>query len=352
MNFAIIGSGLIGRKRADALQKLGKRTAVFCDTDISRAESLAKEFGGRATAEWADAVRDAGIEAVCVCTTHEWLSRIACEALKNGKHVLLEKPAGRNEGEVRQVMEAAKNSGKVVRVGFNHRFHPAIKKAGELCMSGAFGKIMHVRGVYGHGGRPGYEKEWRADPRLSGGGEMLDQGSHLVDLGHVFLGKLKLRWGECRTSFWKMPVEDNAFAALEGKGGQVFLMHASWTEWKNRFLLEIFCEKALLRIEGLGKSYGAEKLSVYKMREEMGIPDEEFFEFSGPDRSFEEETGEFVQAIEAEKAWVRGSKGKTQDSRPGTGKFAGAGIKDALASIRIVGKMYRKGKMREWKKKA
>jgi predicted dehydrogenase len=132
---------------------------------------------------------------------------------------------------------------------------------------------MFIRARYGHGGRVGYDKEWRANPKLSGGGELIDQGIHLIDLAGWFLGEFKKIDGHAETYFWKMPVDDNAFLSLRTAKNQTAWLHVSCTEWKNLFSFEIYGRHAKLHIEGLGGSYGVEKLFHYQMKPEMGIPD-------------------------------------------------------------------------------
>ena len=128
-------------------------------------------------ADWRQAVARRDVDIVLICTTHEALANIALAAISAGKHVLLEKPAARRAAELAPLSEAAQRAGVVVRVGFNHRYHPAMRQAKALCDTGVLGELLYVRGRYGHGGRLGYEQEWRANPALSGGGELIDQGS-------------------------------------------------------------------------------------------------------------------------------------------------------------------------------
>jgi predicted dehydrogenase len=182
-----------------------------------------------------------------------------------------------------------------VRVGFNHRFHPAMQKARAL--AAAAGGLLYVRGRYGHGGRLGYENEWRFRPRISGGGEAIDQGTHLVDLARWFLGDFAEIEGHAASFFWPGSVEDNAFFLLRTASGQVAQLHASWTEWKNLFSFEIFGRTAKLAIDGLGGSYGTERLTFYKMKPEMGPPDVESWEFPGPDLSWDAELAAFAEDI-------------------------------------------------------
>ena len=271
-NIAIAGCGLIGSKRAKSLA--GARLAICCDLDPARAEALAAAHpGAAATTDWRAAVTAPDIDIAIAATTHDMLAPIAAEAARAGKHVFIEKPGARLPAELDAVAEAARNAGALVRIGFNHRYHRAVQKARALADSGAIGPLLFVRGRYGHGGRPGYDREWRADPALSGGGELLDQGIHLIDLARWFLGDFTRVAGRTPTFFWKMPVEDNAFLLLETADGQIAFLHASWTEWKNLFSFEICGRDGKLEIAGLGGSYGTERLTFYKMSAEMGPPE-------------------------------------------------------------------------------
>ena len=155
------------------------------------------------------------------------------------------------------------------------------------------GKILYIRAVYGHGGRLNYEKEWRFKKRISGGGELIDKGSHLIDLARFFLGDLKIISSKLKNFFWKMQLEDNCFLNLQNKIGSNAFLHASCTEWKNKFLFEIFGQFGKIEINGLGKSYGEEKLILYKMSKKMGKPAKKDFKFSKKDNSWRKELEEF-----------------------------------------------------------
>lgn len=171
---AIVGCGLIGRKRAAAL---GEARLISCaDIVLERARSLAATTpGASATVNWQETIQDKDVDVVVVATTNNLLAKISLAAVQAGKHVLVEKPAARRTRELSPIIKLARQNGVIVRVGFNHRYHPAFRKARELYESGVLGELMFVRGRYGHGGRIGYEKEWRANPALSGGGELIDQ---------------------------------------------------------------------------------------------------------------------------------------------------------------------------------
>lgn len=298
LRIAIIGCGLIGNKRAAALPS-GSVVSVY-DMDSTKAQALAKSMNAAVAASVDEAI--AGADAVIVATIHSSLTSLAAKAVAAGKHVLIEKPAGIHAAEIAALRDAAKQRGVVVKVGYNHRFHPAMWKAKELVDGGAVGKLLYIRGRYGHGGRIGYDKEWRAKKALAGGGEMIDQGSHLIDLSRWFLGDLDHKFSYVPTYFWDMEVEDNAFVALGGKDGTMAWLHASWTEWKNLFCFEIFGLTGKIMIDGLGGSYGVEKLTYYRMSEQMGPPAVEQFEYPGPDGSWVLDTMEFINAIAEKRA--------------------------------------------------
>ena len=225
MRWAIVGCGLIGQKRAAALRALGHQIVFVNDPAQERATNLARTTGAEIAHDWYTLTERPDIDAIVVATSHEWLSPIAIAGIDHGKHVLVEKPAGRNLAEVGAIAAAAVRSSALVKVGYNHRFHPAIQKAREIVDSGEIGKLMYVRGRYGHGGRIGYEKEWRLHRAISGGGELLDQGSHLIDLAHWFLGEFTDVHAMLRTFFWSADVEDNRFVTLaSGEQGAFFCM--------------------------------------------------------------------------------------------------------------------------------
>ncbi len=294
---AILGCGLIGQKRSRALT--GAKLIVCADIDKSRAERLAAGFSGcDVSTDWRTAIRRDDVDIVIVSTTNDALVETSLVAVQAGKHILVEKPAARNVTELDLLIQAAQENKVQVRVGFNHRYHPALRKARELVDAGELGKLMFIRGRYGHGGRKGYENEWRANPALSGGGELIDQGVHLIDLSRWFLGDFVDIQGFAHTYFWNMPVDDNGFMILRTAKQQTAFLHVSCTEWKNLFSFEIYGENAKLHIEGLGGSYGVEKISFYKMLPEMGPPDTVIWEYPRGDNSWSLEFSEFLDDIE------------------------------------------------------
>jgi predicted dehydrogenase len=320
MHAAIIGCGLVGRKRAQALA--GCHLRVCCDTVVDRAVAMAQsDPNAIALADWRAAVTRPDVDIVLVAATHDMLGPIATVAADAGKHVLIEKPGARRAAELDCVRAAALRSGARIRIGFNHRYHRAFRKAREIFRAGALGKMMFVRARYGHGGRPGYDKEWRAVPAVSGGGELLDQGIHLIDLARWFLGDFQDVQGHVATFFWNMPVEDNGFLLLRTAGGQTAFLHASWTEWKNTFSFELYGRTGKLEIAGLGGSYGVERLTFYRMSPEMGPPETTTWEYPMADDSWEVEFREFLEDIRL-------------------GREPSPGLDDAQAALRVIEKVY------------
>ncbi len=297
LRIGIIGCGAIGRKRALALGN--HELVIAVDTSLERAREVAQlKECSFVSANYEDALNNDDIELIIVSTTNDFLAKITLDAVMARKHVLVEKPAGRYPEELIQIIESAKRNNVFVKVGFNHRYHPALLKAKQMVDSQAIGPLMFIRGRYGHGGRLGYEKEWRAIPKKSGGGELIDQGVHLIDLSRWFLGELKLEKGFAHTYYWDMPVDDNAFLMLKSPNETIAWLHVSCTEWKNLFSFEIYGETGKLHIEGLGGSYGVEQLSYYKMHPKMGPPETTIWEFPYADISWNLEMDEFIRSIE------------------------------------------------------
>jgi predicted dehydrogenase len=275
-------------------------------------------------------LHDPAVSAVIISTLNSSLAPLSLAAVRAGKHVLVEKPGALSTDELREVQGAAAHSGLRVRLGYNHRFHPSLQKARALVDTGALGPLMFVRGRYGHGGRKGYDREWRADSKLSGGGELIDQGVHLIDLAGWFLGEFTTVEGHCGTYFWDMPVDDNAFLSLRTDAGQTAWLHASCTEWKNLFSLEIYGRDGKIAIDGLGGSYGPERLTYYKMLPQMGPPETTVFEYPSGDASWASEIAAFIDDIRL-------------DREPSPG------LTEGIRTLEIVEQIYRKIKaeMRE-----
>jgi predicted dehydrogenase len=323
LNVGIVGCGIVGHKRALALNSVGGKLIACADIDIIRAEKIAKISGAKIFKDWRELVKSPIIDLVIVATPHNLLFDISIAAIKSGKHILVEKPAARTTAELELLMSTAIKYGVKVHVGFNHRYHKSLRKAKEIVESGMLGDLMFVRGRYGHGGRIGYEKEWRANKEIAGGGELIDQGSHLIDLSRWFLGEIKEINGFAHTYYWNMPVDDNGFMLLQTEKKQTAFLHVSCTEWKNLFSMEIYGKLGKLDISGLGGSYGVEKITWYKMLPEMGPPETLSWEYPMEDNSWATELSEFFQDIQ-------------RNRQPA------ASLYDAYAVLKIIEVIYKK----------
>lgn len=297
MNVAIIGAGFIGNKRGQSLPR-NVKLVYTCDTNLQKAKQLAPKYSCRVTTQWQRIIEDSDVDAVIISTTNNMLTPIASAAIKRGKHVLIEKPGGRNLKDFQSIIQAYQKKPVVVMIGYNHRYHPAISCAKKIVDSGEYGPLLFMRGRYGHGGRLGYEKEWRFNPKIAGGGELLDQGSHLIDLVNYFAGPMTKAHGFVSNLFWKSKLEDAAFFQLKNNKNQFAHLSATAVEWKNIFVFEIMLKTAKLQIRGLGGSYGTETLTIYKMKPTMGPPEVQNFDFPLYDESWKKETYEFFSRIE------------------------------------------------------
>jgi histidinol-phosphate phosphatase family protein len=329
---AVIGCGLIGHRRAaTAAAHPGTALRLVVDTDGARAGELASSLGAEAATEWGDALQRDDVAAVVVCTPNAHLAPVAVAALQSGRHVLIEKPMGRSPAEAEAMAAAAAASGRLLKVGFNHRYHPALAQAAELYAAGAIGPLIQLRARYGHGSRPGCEREWRGDPQLAGGGELMDQGVHVLDLFQWFAGPAVRVQAEVQTAVWPLGVlEDNAFGLLRFGGGVVGQFHVSMTQWKNLFSLEIHGAAGALVVEGLGGSYGTERLRVVRRNMAGGVPQVAEHEYPGPDDSWAAEWDDFASALHGRPLRHGGAAAGVQVMHTVAALYAAAGAGSAV----------------------
>jgi predicted dehydrogenase len=325
MNVGLIGCGKIGWKRA---QNLGDAKLVaVADPVTANQYNHTGPLGVPRFDSGYDLLEKADVDAVIIATPHNMLAPLTLAAVKAGKHVLVEKPGAIHQSEIDEINFEARERKLVVKVGYNLRFHPAIMKAHWLHHE--LGNYMTIRGYYGHGGRTGYEKEWRFDEKQSGGGVLMDLGVHLIDLTSTFFGQIWLDASMLKTYFWDTDLEDNATLVLRQMGGQSAVLQVSCTEWKNTFSFEIAGTEGKLLIEGLGGSYGTERLTHYKMKPEMGPPETTIWEFPGDDTSWELEFKDFVNHINHD-----------TNHLPGVNMTRGASLYSASRVLEIVEAVY------------
>jgi len=298
LKIGIIGCGNIGQKRAKVIQS-STNSEIFAvaDTNFKKAQTLGQQFNCKYFNNWNEVLQIPEIDAVVVSTTNNSLAKISLEAAKHGKHIFCEKPLGISILEVKNVINETIKQNIIFKAGLTLRFHPGIQKLREVVADGKIGSILFIRCNYGITGRPGYEKEWRADPNLSGGGELIDQGIHVLDLFRIFLGKFEKISGSIGSLFWESSVEDNAMVTLTTKN-QLASLHVSWTQWDNLFSFEIYGTEGYAKMNGLGGVYGKETVIVgEKAPPEKWPPHETLFTFENPEQCWSDEWDDFVLSI-------------------------------------------------------
>jgi len=292
------------------------------DLNFARSEELVARAGsGKATHTIEDAIHHPSVNAVIISTVHRSLGDIALGALADRKHVLIETPGAASVGQLDALEERAQKNGLTVRIGFHHRSRRALVKARELVEDGQVGGIMCVRGCFGTAHAMGFERSWRANLRQCCGGQLLDEGIHIIDLSNWFVPRFNSIRGTLANLYWQTPVEDNAFVEMRNSKGQVAWLHASSTEWKDRFSFEIFGKKGKLTIEGYHGIYGPERLHFHSLQPGSAPPETIIYEYPDSDTSWADDTLSFLRDIER-------------------GRKPVPGIPEAKAALEIVEKIY------------
>jgi predicted dehydrogenase len=302
ITLALIGAGGIGKQWADAIKKTNHATlGLIVDVNVQGAKEIAAQFPNCiVSSDWHDAAKNKNIDAAIVATPHKWLAPISYGMLAAKKHVLCEKPCGIHPQEVGKNVAAAKKNKILYVPGFNHRYHPAYLEAHKIFEKGGIGTPTFIRARYGFGGRPGYNKEWRFKKSVAGGGELFDQGVHMIDMARWFMGDFKTIYGFTENMFWGGDVEDNGFVLMRTSKGQVAQIHVSWTNWDWVHSFELYGDKGYLIIDGLDKRYhGPERLVWGRRDKTFARPIEKRFEYANETKhdSLERELAAFIGAI-------------------------------------------------------
>lgn len=298
---AIIGLGKMGRLRTRELLARGDVAVVRgCDP---APEAFQAEWPDIPTSSHLADCLAPDIDVVWVCTPNAFSPGAVIAALEAGKHVFCEKPPGRTIADIQRIREAeAAHPGRKLAFGFNHRFHAGIQEAHRLALNGRMGEILWIRGIYG---KAGENADWRGNPDLAGGGILLDQGIHLLDLCAMFLGDFTEV--KSMVTAAKPGLEDNAFALLRDQQGRIAQIHSSSTQWKHRFTFEVYLTGGFLSVNGIltsSRSYGDETLTVAR-RSALPPPAEETIYFDD-DPSWAAEIDAFLRCVREDTPVVSG----------------------------------------------
>ena len=327
LKVGIVGYGKVGKIRHECIKNHPHLDLIgICDIDLK----VCKDFGEAYYSHYKKLLNK-NPDIIFVCTYNSSIPEITIEAISRGIHVFSEKPPGRTLGDVSAIREIAMRNPEVkVKFGFNHRYHQGVIEAKAIVDSGRLGKVLWMRGVYGKAGGPDYDNNWRNKKELSGGGILIDQGVHMLDLFRYFSGEYDEIKSFIGNSFWQVEVEDNVFAILRNSvTGQTAMIHSSATQWRHKFLLEIYMEKGYLEIDGILSStqtYGRETLKVARcLYEENGYPlpnPQENMTYYDKDNSWADEVNDFVKCIIEEKS------------------ISSGGIEDALKTMDLIQRIY------------
>lgn len=307
---AIVGYGYMGEIRERVIRANPRLELIgICDTDPSKR----KKIRNCKSYESFEKILKQDVDIIFVCTPNLYSPEICIKSMEKGAHVFCEKPPGRNVEDIKNIIKA-ENSRVKLMFGFNHRFHPGIIKAKVVVDSGRIGQIINIRGLYGKSGGKNYRESWRNDKNISGGGILLDQGIHMLDIFRYFCGDFEYVKCFTNNSYWKCDVEDNAYVILTNKKGQNAFFHSSATMWNHTFKIDIALEEGYIIVDGLLSktgSYGREKIVIGKRQFEdeasaIGNPEEEVTYFDR-DLSWNLEVEEFIKCIDQNKKVTIGS---------------------------------------------
>jgi predicted dehydrogenase len=310
LKVGIAGFGVVGKRRRHFIDLHPQlETIAVCDQTLKQEGTF--DDGLRYYADYQSLLEE-DLDILFVCLTNDVNPDATIAGLEKGLHVFCEKPPGRTVPDIIRVRVCEEKHPKLkLKYGFNHRYHESVKDALSLVRSGELGRIVNLRGIYGKSQLVTFgQTSWRTERRLAGGGVLLDQGIHMVDLLRLFAGEFVDIHSFIANDFWKHDVEDNAYALMRTEDGAVALLHSSATQWRHRFNLEIALEKGSVTLSGIlsgSKSYGAETMTVaWATENDLGDPKEQTTRYN-TDPSWANEITEFVKAIDNDAPIVNGS---------------------------------------------
>ncbi len=299
LKVGIAGFGVVGKRRRQFIdQHPSMRTTAVCDQKFEGSGTMPD--GVKFYTNYKELLKEQ-LDVLFVCLPNYLAADVTIAGLEKSMHVFCEKPPGRNIEDILRVIEVEKrNPGLVLKYGFNHRYHDSVREAMRIVNSGELGEVVNLRGVYGKSKIIPFEGGWRAERKYSGGGILLDQGIHMVDLMGLFCGDFRDIKSYVSNDYWNHDVEDNAFAIMKDEKGRIAMLHSSATQWEHKFSLDIALSEGYLELAGIlsgSKSYGQEKLTIGKRSEAaVGTMQEETLTYL-EDNSWRDEIYEFAGAV-------------------------------------------------------
>ena len=299
LRVGIAGYGVVGKRRRHFIdQNQSLRTVAVCDRKFDREGTF--EDGVRYYTSYQRLLKEK-LDLLFVAMTNDIAPEVTIAGLQRGLHVFCEKPPGRVLKDVVEVIECERRcKGQKLKYGFNHRYHDSVRDALRIIQNQELGNVINLRGVYGKSRIIGFDSDWRTQRALAGGGILLDQGIHMVDMMRLFAGDFEQIHSFISNSYWRHDVEDNAYALMRTHEGVVAILHSSATQWRHRFHLEIALEKGTIILSGIlsgSKSYGAETITVaYAAENDGGDPREHTIRYN-QDNSWRDEIAEFADAV-------------------------------------------------------
>lgn len=311
LKVGIAGYGVVGKRRRVCVDRHPDlRLVAVCDRDFSGSGVMAD--GVRYSSDYRQLLNEP-MDVLIVCMTNDVAADVVIAGLKRGLHVFCEKPPGRDVGDIERVVACERrHPGLKLMYGFNHRYHDAVRDALSIIRGGELGKVINLRGVYGKSKLITFNQPvWRTKREIAGGGVLLDQGIHMVDLMRLFAGEFTEVHSYISNSHWGYDVEDNAYALMRTDDGVVGMLNSSATQWRHRFHLDINLERGSLILGGIlsgSKSYGAETLSVVTADpdNDSGDPKEQITRYNH-DPSWDDEIASFANCILQDRPVVSGS---------------------------------------------
>ena len=325
LKVGIAGYGVVGKRRRSFIDMHPKiRVVAVCDQSFN--EAIVMADGVRAFTNYLQLLNEA-LDILFVCLPNYLAAEATIAGLECGLHVFCEKPPGRNVSDIKKVIEIKKKYPDLfLKYGFNHRYHDSVREALRLVKSGGLGEIINLRGVYGKSKITPFEGSWRSERKYAGGGILLDQGIHMVDLMRLFSGEFIEVKSFVSNRFWKCDVEDNAYALMRDDKGRIAILHSSATQWQHRFSLDIALTEGYIELQGIlsgTKSYGEEKLVIGRRNSNSntGTEREEVITYL-EDNSWRDEINEFADVI------INGSS------------ILSGTVEDAYATMKLVYQIY------------